>query len=160
MHKSARDRKAVEGWGKGKAIAFGMRQRDGKVRATVVPNTRQHTVHGQIDKNIERGATLYTDAHSSYRGLDDVYGHQVIDHAEAYVDGRVHTNGIENFWSLLKRGLHGTYVSVEAFHLFRYLDERVFTYNLRDLDDYGRFSAVLRSVAGRRLTYAQLTGNA
>jgi transposase-like protein len=160
MHKSARERKAVEGWGKGKTIAFGMRTRDGKVRATVVPDTRQHTVHRQIDENIERGATLYTDAHSAYKGLDDVYAHQVVDHAEAYVDGRVHTNGIENFWSLLKRGLHGTYVSVEAFHLFRYLDERVFTYNLRDLDDYGRFAAVLRAVTGRRLTYAELTGRA
>src|SRR4051812_35222921 len=160
MHKSARERKAVEGWGTGKAIAFGMRERDGKVRATVVSDTRQHTVHGQIDRHIERGATLYTDAHSSYKGLDDVYAHRVVDHAEAYVDGRVHTNGIENFWSLLKRGLHGTYVSVEAFHLFRYLDERVFTYNMRELDDYGRFATVLRAIAGRRLTYAELTGRA
>ena len=81
-----------------------------------------------------------------------------MDHAECYVDGQVHTNGVENFWSLLKRGLHGTYISVEPFHLFRYLDERVFTFNLRALDDYGRFSTVLRLAAGRRLTYAELTG--
>lgn len=81
-----------------------------------------------------------------------------MDHAERYVEGRVHTNGLENFWSLLKRGLHGTYVSVNPKHLSRYLDERVFTYNMRGLNDYGRFATVLRSVAGRRLTYAELTG--
>lgn len=74
------------------------------------------------------------------------------------MDGQVHTNHMENFWSLLKRGLHGTYISVEPFHLFRYLDERVFTFNLRDMNDYGRFTAVLRACAGRRLTYAELTG--
>ena len=93
-----------------------------------------------------------------HTGLERDFAHQVIDHAEAYVDGRIHTNGIENFWSLLKRGLHGSYVSVEPFHLFRYLDERVFTYNLRDLSDLGRFSAVLSEAAGRRLTYAEVTG--
>jgi transposase-like protein len=160
MHKVVRDRKTAEGWGTGKTIAFGMRQRDGQVRATIVPNTRQPVVHGEIRKNIEPGASLYTDAHSSYKGLAGEYDHRVVDHAEAYVDGRVHTNGLENFWSLLKRGLHGTYVSVEPFHLFRYLDERVFTYNLRELDDYGRFSAVLGAVSGRRLTWAELTGKA
>jgi len=83
-----------------------------------------------------------------------------VDHAECYVNGQVHTNGAENFWSLLKRGLHGTYVSVEPFHLFRYLDERVFTFNQRELSDLGRFAAVLSLAAGRRLTYAELTGHA
>lgn len=96
--------------------------------------------------------------HPSYRYLGDVYAHETVDHAECYVDGRAHTNGLENFWSLLKRGLNGTYVSVEPFHLFRYLDERLFAYNRRDMDDYGRFAAVLRAVAGRRLTYAELVG--
>ena len=86
------------------------------------------------------------------------YSHEVIDHAEAYVNGRVHTNSMENFWSLFKRSLHGTYVSVEPFHLFRYLDERCFAFNLRDRTDYGRFEAVLRAVAGRRLTFAEVTG--
>jgi hypothetical protein len=76
-----------------------------------------------------------------------------------YVDGIVHTNCMENFWSLLKRGLHGTYISVKPFHLFRYLDERAFTFNLRDLNDYGRFESVLRKVAGRRFTYLELTGH-
>ena len=101
---------------------------------------------------------LYTDdAQVLWRPLV-AYDHATVDHAERYVDGRVHTNGIENFWALLKRGLHGTYVSVEPFHLFRYLDERVFAYNLRELDDYGRFEAVLSTISGRRLTAAELTG--
>ena len=92
--------------------------------------------------------------------LDDDYDHRTVDHALAYVDGQVHTNFMENFWSVLKRGLHGTYISVEPFHLFRYIDERVFTFNMRNLDDYGRFETVLRLAAGRRLTYAELTGHA
>src|SRR6059058_800233 len=91
-------------------------------------------------------------------GLDTDYDHRVVDHAETCVDGQVHTNYIENFWSLLKRGLHGTYISVEPFHLFRYLDERMFTFNERNLTDFGRFEAVLSACAGRRLTYDQLTG--
>ena len=88
-----------------------------------------------------------------------MFAHETVDHAEGYVDGRAHTNGLENFWSLLKRGLNGTYVSVEPFHLFRYLDERVFTYNQRGLTDLGRFTAVLSLAAGRRLTYAELVGH-
>ncbi len=91
-------------------------------------------------------------------GLESRYDHETINHVERYVEGRVHTNGIENFWALLKRGLNGTYVSVEPFHLFRYLDERMLTFNERHLTDLGRFSAVLGTVAGRRLTYAQVTG--
>ncbi len=83
---------------------------------------------------------------------------ETVDHAERYVDGRAHTNGLENFWSLRKRGLNGTYVSVEPFHLFRYLDERLFAYNLRELNDFGRFAAVLSAASDRRLTYAELTG--
>jgi ISXO2-like transposase domain len=84
----------------------------------------------------------------------------VVDHAERYVDGQVHTNSMENFWALLKRGLHGTYISVEPFHLFRYLDERVFTFNLRELTDLGRFETVLGTISAHRLTYAELTGHA
>jgi hypothetical protein len=98
-----------------------------------------------------------------YRGLDADFVHQVIDHAEAYVNSRIHTNGLENFWSLLKRALGGTYISVEPFHLFRYLDEQSFRYNSRatknnPLNDADRFSAVLSQVADRRLTYKELTG--
>jgi transposase-like protein len=124
----------------------------------VLPDVKRRTLHPAVAKNVEAGSTVYTDANRAYIGLDARYWHGTIDHAEAYVDGRVHTNGLENFWSLLKRGLNGTYVSVEPFHLFRYLDERVFTYNLRDATDIDRFSAVLAAVAGRRLTYAGVTG--
>jgi transposase-like protein len=161
MHAAAR-RRIPQGRSIGptanKTPVLGMRERSGKVRAEVVPNVSKKEVQPRVRESITPGSTLYTDAFSSYAGLDGDFVHQVIDHTEKYVEGRVHTNGIENFWSLLKRGLHGTYVSVEPFHLFRYLDERVLTYNLRDLNDYGRFEAVLRHVAGRRLTWAEVTG--
>ena len=116
------------------------------------------TLAPRVRQTVEPGSTVYTDALKSYYGLAADYDHAVIDHLESYVNGRIHTNGVENFWSLLKRGLHGTYVSVDPGHLFRYLDERVFTYNLRDLTDFERFATVLRRVAGRRLTYAEVTG--
>jgi hypothetical protein len=101
----------------------------------------------------------YSDALKSYDGLADAYTHAVIDHAEAYVRGTVHTNGLENFWSLLKRGIKGTYVSVEPFHLFRYLDEQAFRFNARKATDAKRFLAVLRTIVGRRLTYKSLIGD-
>src|SRR5205823_2888636 len=94
----------------------------------------------------------------SYIGLGKDFDHRTVNHAVQYVDGNVHTNFIENFWSLLKRGLHGTYVSVEPFHLFRYLDERMFTFNEREATDAERFNKVLGMAAGRRLTFAQVTG--
>ena len=82
-----------------------------------------------------------------------------MNHAETYARGKVHTNGLENFWSLLKRGLRGTYVSVEPFHLFRYLDEQSFRYNNRiDMDDFDRFNKLLKKVTGKRVTYTKLTG--
>ncbi len=106
---------------------------------------------------------LYSDALASYDGLSREYAHQVIDHAEKYVDGQIHTQGLDNFWSLLKRGLSGTYVSVEPFHLFRYLDEQMFRYNHRGtrehkISDADRFNMVLSHVAGKRLTYQEVTG--
>ena len=107
---------------------------------------------------MEAGSALFTDALKSYEGLDE-FQHQVVDHAVRYVDGKIHTNGLENFWSLLKRGLNGTYVSVEPFHLFRYLDEQSFRYNNRkDVDDHGRFMLALSQITGKRLTYEHLTG--
>jgi transposase-like protein len=160
MHASERKRKGiVAGRHSGnKTPVLGFRQRDGEVVASVLPNTTKRAIQPEVHHTVRRGSTLYTDAWHSYTGLDGDFAHKVIDHAERYVDGRVHTNGIENFWSLVKRGLHGTYISVEPFHLFRYLDERVFTYNMRDATDLGRFSALLSTVAGRRLTYAEVTG--
>jgi transposase-like protein len=160
MHKHERARKITGTGGKDKTVVLGFRQRDGEVRASVVADQKRRTLHGHVAEQIAPGSAVYTDALESYSGLDQDFEHGTVDHAERYVDGQVHTNGIENFWSLLKRGLHGTYISVEPFHLFRYLDERVLTYNLRDLNDYGRFAAVLSAVSGRRVTYAQLTGRA
>jgi transposase-like protein len=111
-----------------------------------------------VRENVEPGSALYSDAIQSYDGLKDAYVHQVIDHAEAYVNGRVHTNGLENFWSLLKRGINGTYVSIEPFHLFRYLDEQAFRYNNRKMTDGERFVAAMAQMAGKRLTWNRLTG--
>lgn len=116
------------------------------------------TLRPRVIDNVEVGPTLCTDALKFYTGLDIAFSHETIDHAERHPDGKVHTNTIENFWSLVKRGLNGTYVSVEPFHLFRYLDERVFTFNERDRTDYGRFDALVGAIAGRRLTYAEVTG--
>ncbi len=160
MHRAARERRGLgKGGGTtGKAIVLGMRERGGKVHAETIRHVDRATLQEGVRGKVEAGATVYTDQNPGYNDLRDTYDHATVNHMETYVDGRVHTNGIENFWSLLKRGLHGTYVSVDAAHLFRYLDERVFTFNLRGLSDYGRFQAVLGAAAGRRLTYAELTG--
>jgi transposase-like protein len=160
MHASVRKRKGIKAGRStnAKTPVVGMLERGGQVRAEVMPDVKGPTLRPHVLSAVEPGSVLYTDAYKSYNGLGAAYDHRVIDHAESYVDGRVHTNGIENFWSLVKRGLHGTYVSVEPEHLFRYLDERVFTFNERYSTDYGRFEAVLGSTRGRRLTYASLTG--
>jgi transposase-like protein len=158
MHRNVRKQKGLKGGGSdGKTPILGMKERGGQVRAEVVPDVKKRTLQPRVKSTVEKGSTLYTDQWSGYHGLDKHFDHQTINHAECYVDGRIHTNGIENFWSLLKRGLHGTYVSVDPSHLFRYLDERVFTFNQRDLSDYRRFEAVLQAATGRRLTYAELT---
>jgi transposase-like protein len=139
---------------------MGMLERGGEVRLTVVPNRRKKQLQDQVRHHVAAGAALYSDALQSYDGLSQEYGHKVIDHAEAYVNGRVHTNGLENFWSLLKRGINGTYVSVEPFHLFRYLDEQAFRYNNRHkpMNDGDRFTLALSQIAGKRLTFAEVTG--
>jgi len=160
MHKHVRREKITGTGGIDKTVVVGIRERGGEIRASVERDTTRRTLHGKVVANVKPGSAVYTDQHHAYRGLSGEFAHATVDHAERYVDGRVHTNGLENFWILLKRGLHGTYVSVEPFHLFRYLDERVFTYNLRKLDDYGRFNAVLKATTGRRLTYDSLTGHA
>jgi hypothetical protein len=91
--------------------------------------------------------------------MDDLYTHEVVNHLETYVNGNVHTNGMENFWSCLKRSIGGTYVSVEPFHLHRYVDEQAFRYNNRKpMTDPERFSYLCRKIVGKRLTYAELTG--
>lgn len=125
----------------------------------MVPDTQGETLQGEVRKNVEAGSEVFTDALASYQGLDPEYVHKVIDHAETCVKGHViHTNGIENFWSLLKRANKGSYVSVESFHLFRYVDEEAFRFNERKITDSERSTEVVGSVAGRRLTYKHLTG--
>jgi len=157
MHRGKRE-EVIHGRGPmGKAIVFGLLEREtGKVRTSVVGTRRKHHLHNQIRENVAPGSELNTDALKSYDGLSE-YTHKVVDHAEQYVDGTVHTNRLENFWSLLKRAIGGTYVSVEPFHLFRYLDEQSFRYNERTSTDVERFRKVLGSVAGKRLTWNTLT---
>src|SRR5439155_18272932 len=142
---------------------MGMLERGGEVRTVVVDSRRKHVLQAEVKKHVEARAALYTDALLSYEGLGSEYAHQVIDHAVKYVDGMIHTNGLENFWSLLKRGINGTYVSVEPFHLFRYLDEQAFRFNNRGyrkspIHDGQRFEMVMSQIAGKRLTYKELTG--
>jgi transposase-like protein len=146
----------------GKIAVMGLLERDndGASRVVTMPveNVRKHQVRGIINEHVEEGASLYTDDLNSYKHLSSDYDHRVVNHAHTYVDGRVHTNGLESFWSMLKRTLGGTYVSVEAFHLFRYLDEQAFRYNNRKWTDATRFGGVLDSVTGRRVMYKELTG--
>ena len=125
----------------------------------MVDNRKKRTLHREIDKHVETGSALYSDDLRSYDGLAGKYVHQVIDHAVKYVDGQVHTNTMENFWCLLKRGLSGTYVSVEPFHLFRYLDEQAYRYNNRkDATDFDRFRKAASQIVGKRLTWKQVVG--
>jgi transposase-like protein len=161
MHKNTRERRIRGTGGKGKVAVMGILERGGEVRTSVVPNVRKHHLQAEIQKHVEPGALVYSDALASYRGLERRYEHEVIDHAVAYVRGKVHTNGLENFWSLLKRGIKGTYVNVEPFHLFRYLDEQSWRYNNRKLSNDGeRFQAALAGIFGKRLTHSTLTGKA
>jgi transposase-like protein len=117
----------------------------------------EDTLAANVARWVEPGSTVYTDHAKAYHGLGKTFAHSSVRHGSEYVRGQVHTNGIEGFWSLLKRGIHGTYVSVDPSHLFRYVDERMFAYNLRDLNDLGRFTMLLGNVAGNRLTYSELT---
>jgi transposase-like protein len=149
----------------GKAIVMGMLERGGKVDARVIPERKTKVLHTAILDAIDAGSLVYTDEHSAYpAAIPSEYTHKIVNHLQHYVDGTVHTQGIENFWSLLKRGLTGTYIAVEPFHLFRYVDEQAFRFNNRKdrfgnkLNDAARFTEAMRHVAGRRLTYSELTG--
>jgi len=166
MHRSALARRVAEfatprtgrNQTTGKVAVMGLLERHGQVRTMVVPNTKRRSLHGEVTKHVEAGSTVYSDALRSYNHLADDYTHKVINHAERYVDGQIHTNGVENFWSLLKRGINGTYVSVEPFHLFRYLDEQSFRFNNRKATDAYRFDLAVSQIVGKRLTYSALTG--
>lgn len=163
MHLDVKKRRITGTGGRDKTAVMGILERGGYVRATVVPSRKKSVLQAEVKKHVEAGAALYSDFLLSYEGLAAEYAHQVVDHAEKYVDGQVHTNGLENFWSLLKRGISGSYVSVEPFHLFRYLDEQVFRYNnratkKRNVTDSDRFDIAVRKIFGKRLTFASLTG--
>ncbi|MDX6496976.1 MAG: hypothetical protein QOG23_236 [Blastocatellia bacterium] len=142
----------------GKVAVMGLLERNGEVRTMVVAGTKRRMLQSEVKRHVETGSVVYTDKLRSYNQLDEEYIHNVINHAVEYVRGNIHTNGIESFWSLLKRGLGGTYISVEPFHLFRYLDEQSFRFNNRKLTDSERFMIVSQQVIGRRLTYSELTG--
>jgi transposase-like protein len=162
MHAKERRRKGVKDAG-AKTIVIGVLQRGGKVHAKVSPNRKKESIEAVIFPNVEKGATVYTDEFPAYKFVTAEYEHKVINHLEKYVDGNIHTNGIENFWSLLKRGLSGTYVAVEPFHLFRYVDEQAFRFNNRatkenPLNDADRFHLAMSQIVGKRLTFAEVTG--
>ncbi len=144
----------------GKVAVMGLLERHGEVRARVVPSRRKKTVMDEVRASVAPGSKLYTDSLSSYNGLAADYVHEVIDHAEGYVRDRVHTNGLENFWSLFKRMIYGTHHSVEPEHLDRYLDEATYRFNSREVTDTTRFVAATARVIGKRITYRQLIGKA
>ena len=129
-----------------------------RVLLKVANTTKKPELQANVREYVLKGSEVHTDALKSYQGLDDDYTHNVIDHAVSYVNGNVHTNGLENFWSLLKRTIKGTYVSVEPFHLFRYLDEQAFRFNERKDNDQGRFLKAFAGIFGKRLCYKALTG--
>lgn len=129
-----------------------------RVKVTVVPDTKRETLQTEVRSNVEAGSEVFTDELASYQGLAPEFVHEFVNHAESYVRGHVHTNSMENFWALLKRSIKGTYVNVEPFHLFRYLDEQSFRFNERKHTDGERFQTVARQLAGKRLTYSELTG--
>jgi transposase-like protein len=157
MHKFDRAKKVTGTGGKDKTAVLGIMERGGKVVTKVVDNTKKKTLQKEVREHVLVGSALFTDALKSYEGLNE-FQHEVIDHALAYVEGEVHTNSLENFWSLLKRTLGGTYVSVEPYHLFRYLDEQGYRFNNRHFTDGQRFDMAVRQIVGKRLTWDQLTG--
>jgi transposase-like protein len=153
--------KAVKGAGRfqsGKAIVMAMLERGGRVKARVVKGVSRHDLLPHIIEHVHRGSEIHTDENRAYDGLVSPFEHRVVNHAETYVNDTVHTNSVENFWSLLKRAIRGTYVSVEPFHLFRYLDEQAFRFNTRRAPDGERFLEVVRCVVGKRLMYRDLIG--
>jgi transposase-like protein len=167
MHVKRKNEMGMAGSGaynRNKTVVMGVLDRNArKVRASVIPFAGRAPMEAMVRKHVEPGTMMHTDAHVGYDRLKNYFPHEVINHMEAYVRGQVTTNGIENFWSLLKRGLGGTYVAVEPFHLHRYVDEQVFRYNHRKdgdvkLSDGDRFQALLAQVAGKRLTWAEVTG--
>jgi hypothetical protein len=165
MHKNRKRRMQITaGRTAGKTVVVGMLERKGRIRATVIPDRSKPVMQECVRGSVAKGAHIFSDEWAGNWRMDDEYVHNVVNHLECYVQGNVHTNTLENFWSLLKRGLTGTYIAVEPFHLFRYVDEQAFRYNNRKhadgevMTDAERFSAAVSQIVGRRLTYAELTG--
>jgi len=162
MHLKERKRRITGTGTVDKVIVMGLlarktEARPSKVQTKIVQNRQRVTVHPAVQEHVEAGSELYTDAFVAYHGLDGEYVHAAVDHAERYVEGKVHTNGLENFWSLLKRTIGGTYIAVDPDHLMRYLDEQALRFNERHDNDAGRFATALGGIVGKRLTYQQLT---
>jgi transposase-like protein len=161
MHKSKRARLTGTG-AVDKVAVMGLLERKrgqkhSTVRAAVVGGRKRSHLLPQVIEHVDKRSNVYTDAHNSYGSLtEEGFRHAAIDHAVGYVDGLVHTNGLENFWSLLKRSIKGTYVSVDPIHLFRYVDEQVYRFNERKKNDLQRFVGVLKDVVSKRLTYSEL----
>jgi transposase-like protein len=164
MHKSRRNRMNTIGKYNAKTAVMGMLERGGKVKTVVIGQRSGKQMQEIVRESVDSGSWVMTDEFVGYHGLNKDYTHLIVNHLERYVQGNVHTQGIENFWSLLKRGLGGTYVCVEPFHLFRYVDEQAFRFNNRKdesgkkMSDAERFNIALSQVAGKRLTYAEVTG--
>jgi transposase-like protein len=162
MHLSRR-RKTIYGALGGKTPVMGLLERHAekgksKVRANVIDSRARENLYPLIHSNVEKGANVFTDACRSYRQLSPDFAHQFVDHVEKYVEGAVHTNGLENFWCLFKRCIKGTHVSVDPVHLQAYVDSEAFRFNNRKTNDGGRFTTALPGAVGRRLAYKALIG--
>lgn len=157
MHRKRRAKKITGRGGADKTPVQCVVQRDGDARTFVVGATDGETLRGNVLRNVERETALYTDDATALAALDGVFRRESVNHsAGEFVRGRAHTNTVECFFSLLKRAIKGTYVAVSPWHLFRYCQEQGFRFNLRQLNDAGRFLNALRGVVGKRLTYREL----
>ena len=144
----------------GKIPVVGAKQRGGRVKAQPVSDTDKETLEGFVESLVDDGSTVYTDDHGGYRGLSMSYKHRKVRHSIGeYVRGQAHTNSIESFWSMLKRGHKGTYHKMSPKHLHRYVDEFAGRHNIRDLDTMAQMAFVILAMVGRRLKYKELTAN-
>lgn len=158
MHVRKQRQLNAQGPQAGKTAVIGLLKRGGEVRTQVIRDVKRSTLVPIVQENVNPGAHVYTDALRSYGSLDNDYRHGVVDHSVEFVNGNAHTNGLESFWSLVKRTISGTYVSVEPVHLSRYMDEYCFRFNNRKASDAGRFNQLIGMITGKQLTYASLTG--
>jgi len=159
MHAKDRAERITGGGGVDKTAVIGALQRGGEVRAEIITDLSANGLQGYVRQNVADDSMVFTDAAWGYKGLRWTFEHGATDHSVGqYVNGIIHSNGIESFWALLKRSIKGTYIAIAPKHLQSYLDERAFAYNNREEHDLFRFIQALQNAAGRRLTYAQLVG--